>query len=94
MSPKDVALLYHHPLLKAFFYWDATRYHCAHYLCHVIEQRESELGRQELVALIDHYMRMSASDMVQEMEHVEPCDYCDPEQLFRSRDRRTYERAA
>ena len=90
MSPKDIALLYRHPLLKAFFYWDATRYHCAHYICHVIEQRQQELGKQDLIELIDHYMRMSASDFVEELSHVQPCDYCDIDKLFRHRDRRPY----
>ena len=88
MSPKDIALLYNHNLLKGLFYWDTERYHCAHYLCHMQQIRQAELGRQELIDLIEHYRCMSASDMVQEMEHVEPCFWCDTEQLFRSKNRR------
>ncbi len=95
MTHKDIALLYRHELLVLCFYWDTQRYHAAHYICHVIEQRVAELGRQELIGLIDHYRRMSASDMVQEMEHVQPCAFCDIEQLFGQRDRRDHhERAA
>src|SRR5260221_5705285 len=90
MTNKDIALLYRHDLLVLCFYWDTQRWSCAHYICHVQEQRQQELSRQELIALIDHYMRMSASDMVQEMEHVQPCTFCDIE-LFGQRDRRTYE---
>ena len=94
MTHKDIALLYRHPLLVLCFLMDTERYHCAHYLCHVIEQRQQELGRQELIALIDHYRRMSGADFVEEFRHVQPCDYCDLEQLFGQRDRRDHERAA
>jgi hypothetical protein len=95
MSPKDIALLYRHPLLVLCFLADTTRYHAAHYICHVQQQRQAELGRQDLIALIDRYMRMSAQDMMEAMESVQPCFYCDIEQLFRQRDRRPhYEREA
>ena len=95
MTHKDIALLYRHPLLVLCFLADTTRYHAAHYIMHMQEQRQQELGRQDLIALIDHYMRMSASEISQEMEHVQPCAYCDIEQLFRRRDRRDHcERAA
>ena len=94
MSPKDIALLYNHNLLKGLFYWDTERYHCAHYIMHVQQQRQQELSRQELIALIDHYRRMSSADFVEEFRHVQPCDFCDLEQLFGQRDRRHDERAA
>ncbi len=94
MSPKDIALLYRHDLLVLCFYWDTQRWSCAHYICHVQEQRQQELGRQDLIALIDHYMRMSLADMVQEMSNAEPCAFCNIEQLFGSTNRRDYERAA
>jgi hypothetical protein len=95
MSPKDIALLYRHPLLVLNFYWLSERYHAAHYICHVQQQRQAELSKQDLIALIDHYMRMSASEMLEEMEHVQPCDFCDIEQLFGSKNRRAHhERAA
>ena len=94
MTHKDIALLYRHDLLVLCFYWDTQRWGCAHYICHVQEQRQQELGRQDLIALIDHYMRMSASDFVEELSHVEPCAFCDIEQLFGQRDRRDHERAA
>ena len=90
MSPKDIALLYRHPLLVLNFYWLSERYHCAHYIMHVQQVRQQELSRSELVALIDHYRRMSASEMSQEMEHVQPCAFCDIEQVFGQRDRRIY----
>ena len=95
MTNKDIALLYRHDLLVLCFYWDTQRWGCAHYICHVQEQRQQELGRQDLIALIDDYMRLSAQDMVQEMEHVQPCTFCDIEQLFGSTNRRDHhERAA
>lgn len=94
MTNKDIALLYHHPLLKAFFYWDTVRYHCAHYICHVQQIRQQELGKQELLDLIDHYMRMTPGDFVEELSHVEPCFWCDTEQLFGSKNRRPHEREA
>lgn len=90
MSPKDIALLYRHELLVLCFYSDVVRYHCAHYICHVQQVRQQELGKQDLIALIDHYMRMSASDFVEELQDVEPCFWCDVEQLFRSKNRRTH----
>ena len=94
MTHKDIALLSRHPLLVLCFLWDTERYHAAHYICHVQQQRQAELGRQELLALIDHYMRMSASDMVEEMKLVQPCNFCDLDKLFGQRDRRAYEREA
>ena len=93
MTHKDIALLYRHDLLVLCFYWDTQRWGCAHYIMHVQEQRQQELGRQDLIALIDHYMRLSAQDMVEEMTDVQPCTFCDIE-LFGSRDRRDHERAA
>ena len=91
MNPKDIALLYRHPLLVLNFYWLSERYHCAHYISHMIEQRQQELGRQDLIALIDHYKRMSGADFVEEFRHVQPCTFCDIEQVFGQRDRRNYE---
>jgi hypothetical protein len=90
MSPKDIALLYRHPLLVLNFYWLSERYHAAHYICHVQQHRQAELSRSELIALIDHYRRMSGADFVEEFRHVEPCLYCDLSSLFEQRDRRTH----
>ena len=94
MTHKDISVLYRHPLLVLCFLWDTERYHCAHYISHVQQQRQQELGRQELVALIDHYKRMSGADFVEEFRHVQPCAFCDIDKLFGSKNRRTHERAA
>ena len=94
MSPKDIALLYRHPLLVLCFLPGVSRYHAAHYIMHVQQQRQQELGRQDLIMLIDHYRRMSGADFVEEFRDVEPCNFCDIEQVFGQRDRRDYERAA